>query len=485
LYLLAALRAGERDPSEWLELVGQVADSGCFSLQASGTLSPAWEVYLSAPLTAEETQLDSTYAAKHASGVRFIRAALDGSTEWPPLTNFPFGCEDDAAPTPVSDAFVGTGPHMRTVGPRPIGIPAEVACAGVLTAPPVVFHSPRDTVSGLDERTLDWVLKTAQEIAGGRPPVLVGADEQEVVIDQRYESALAGLSSRSTALLGELLLDAPSLRCSFRHPEAWLGSRPVTWEALDWASDSWVPIDQLSRAEARWAAVAIHLAMTEAETLQPKVVLFDEPEGALHRSAEIALVHGLCRLTGEDSPVANAFVVATHSPAFLSHAQVSPVHVARDADGFTEASELGVALRGEMERGLATAALGLSPSDLMQMIRVLVLVEGKHDETVLDALFGDVLTRCRAYLVPLRGGSHLRSALNAAMLFDFTDAAVAIVLDNDPAGEIGRIWDEALGHAAISNSAAAVRCLSRLERLPFEAASWLRELGDRALRSHQ
>jgi hypothetical protein len=77
--------------------------------------------------------------------------------------------------------------------------------------------------------------------------------------------------------------------------------------------------------------------------------------------------------------------------------------------------------------------LGLKPSDLLGITRVILLVEGHHDALILGHTIGDRLRRSGTYLLPLDGGQLLEGSVESEILFDFTTAHVVALLDNlDP-----------------------------------------------------
>jgi hypothetical protein len=79
-------------------------------------------------------------------------------------------------------------------------------------------------------------------------------------------------------------------------------------------------------------------------------------------------------------------------------------------------------------------------SDLLRRQRVILLVEGLHDQIVLEGLLGDELRRSRVHMVPIRGGRQLPAALESQLLFDFTDALIVPVLDNLSAEHVNDVW---------------------------------------------
>jgi hypothetical protein len=73
---------------------------------------------------------------------------------------------------------------------------------------------------------------------------------------------------------------------------------------------------------------------------------------------------------------------------------------------------------------------------------VILLVEGAHDEIVIEGLIGDELRRSRTLVLPMRGGRNLATVVDANVLARFSDAPVIAALDNLDAAEINGFWHE-------------------------------------------
>ena len=156
----------------------------------------------------------------------------------------------------------------------------------------------------------------------------------------------------------------------------------------------------------------------------PMVLLIDEPEAGLHRTAERGVVDLLRDIAAQqDTPI----LVATHSPEFLRNRHVRSFVVERDEKQCVIIDD-SFKLIGE------TAGLyGLSRLDVLHFYDTILLVEGRHDEIVLEAMLGEELHDVRALVVPLHGGRLLPDAADARILQDFTDHRIVAMVDNvDP-----------------------------------------------------
>jgi hypothetical protein len=122
-------------------------------------------------------------------------------------------------------------------------------------------------------------------------------------------------------------------------------------------------------------------------------------------------------------------VIASHAPEFIALDDTAVFHITRAvADGSARAEELTSVTQSDI--GDAAELLGITPADLLQMTRTFVLVEGSHDQIVIEALIGDVLGACDARIIPIRGTKALASLLDTEVLLPFTTARLLVVLDH-------------------------------------------------------
>lgn len=241
------------------------------------------------------------------------------------------------------------------------------------------------------------------------------------------------ITEESNRIFAMLLENAPRLDCRVHSPLDWPHIGCISWISID-PSGAEVPIDQLSRAELRWARFAIRFALSSRESRLPLVILLDEPEAALHRRAERFLVDGLVALTAEYQATV---IVATHSPAFLDSSAARLHHVTRDAKGLTSVDEMPPTVRTRIDD------LGLEPADLLQHCRTIILVEGQHELTIFDELFQSEFATAGAEVFSIRGLKNLKSAADAQLLLRFTNARLLIVLDNERSERVNDIWRRA------------------------------------------
>jgi predicted ATPase len=422
------------------DLLAEIAHHGCFSLVATGTGDPRWDVWISARpspgdgLFSRYTQeLAQTWADWTTAGRRddslfqnLISAPL-GPVLWPDRD------VDDRTPLDwLSHAWA----------------PFPVARAGVLMAdgasifPVIVEESTSDS----DELTLNLLRAVGRSLGSH-----IVENNGELTLSPAFRSWLADLEGDANSILATLLADAPRLRCRTLPPQDWLLHAPMLWEAQDRPSRAWVPLSALSQAQHRWAALAVAAALLARQQGEREAIItLDEPEAALHALAVRHLVNGLKRLSTD---LRAPTIVATHSrellaePAFVLH------HVSRDPEGETTVTEMESPFRREVEE------LGLQAADLLQMYRVFMLVEGVHDELVIGGFIGGELDASRTRFLSLRGATQLKSLTEARLLYEFTTATLVVVLDNIRIERFRRAWDGACRSARSGDLAGAKRLL--------------------------
>lgn len=242
-----------------------------------------------------------------------------------------------------------------------------------------------------------------------------------------FGGELDTLVGRVNEMYSDLLVGAPVLDVAVGEYLDWMTGAPFRWEA------DGHPLQRLSRAQQRWARVAITLGLSQEHGL----LVVDEPEAALHRSAEAHMARGLAQLAAQGHTV----VVATHTPALLNDSQARLLEC-RKLDGHSSIAPLGVLQLQRLDD------LGLRPSDLLEGLRVFVLVEGRHDEQILNYLLAAQLRDASARVLPVHGARNLSSAIAGPFLLEWTQAAVLAVVDNQEARQIEQLKSDCVNLAA-------------------------------------
>jgi hypothetical protein len=162
-----------------------------------------------------------------------------------------------------------------------------------------------------------------------------------------------------------------------------------------------------------------------------RVVLVDEPERHLNprlqRQAAAWLQH---LVTSSATPC----IAASHSNAFLSlPAPTSFAHVRRD--GMRVTVERLDPRRLDALDAVAQE-LGFDRGELLVAVGCFLIVEGVHDQIVLEHVFDRQLCDAGVLVVPLRGGVR-KSLLDADALWRYTTAPVALALDHIALDDLG------------------------------------------------
>ncbi|MHA7142856.1 AAA family ATPase [Arthrobacter sp. Sr33] len=308
----------------------------------------------------------------------------------------------------------------------------------------------------------------------------------EVLIGDEFEYApslvneVEKLVAEANKFLSNVFPNRFALRLDLKSPSDWFMGNTPAWLAVSEAAGGLeLPLTELSAAERRWASAAIGWGQTYLSGFMPQVLLIDEPEQGLHRELESLIASRLSLIAGPSG--SSTVIVASHSPGFLEAPGVSQlVHVSRDEKARTRVASLDLSSTDQLKDD--AHRLGMQPHDLLQLMRVAVIVEGKHDEVVLGRLLAEDLRDSGARIFPLMGAKGMRSLVESKILFDATDSIFLIVLDNLKMEKVGRAWREAEVAVENNNPRAAKAALRNLEYPGSGGESkWLRALGDRAV----
>ncbi|MGQ0433892.1 MAG: AAA family ATPase [Microthrixaceae bacterium] len=139
--------------------------------------------------------------------------------------------------------------------------------------------------------------------------------------------------------------------------------------------------------------------------------LFDEPEANLHPGAVRSVVEWLHALAQRTLGV----VVATHNRDFLSLPpdRARLVYLRRSGDR----TELVDVPGGDIKAvDGALGEVGITRGDLLQQTRLMLFVEGPHDQIVLGELIGDELAQARIRLVPMHGTKNMNALIESEIV---------------------------------------------------------------------
>ena len=312
----------------------------------------------------------------------------------------------------------------------------------------LLARAVRDSLVADREPELDWSDLLMRSLGDHEDE---DAEVDVTVVEALMSEVTADLEGRVNAILQSVLLDAPAASLHIGSPELRFISEPLVWKF----GRRRLRLRDLSRAEQLWASRAIHEAIhSQARDLalgetarRIMLSIVDEPEAALHRAAEAHMAATLRRRASHDL----ILLVATHSPELLDAPEGRVIEVKRG--GGSHSRSLVHELDQADRAGLAD--LGLLPSDLLRWPRVILLVEGEHDEVLLEQFLGDRLRAARVRVLPLHGGSKLPGTVDSQVLFAHTDAHVVAVLDNMRASRLQEVWARAVELALQGETSAA------------------------------
>lgn len=150
--------------------------------------------------------------------------------------------------------------------------------------------------------------------------------------------------------------------------------------------------------------------------------VFDEPEAHLHPMAQLDAARAIERLRTRGENV----VIASHSPYFLDLPGWSQVHVQRDPAGTRVVPNPTDS--NDARSALATQ-LGMNRGELLAGISGVLLVEGKHDQIVLQRLFGSQLRAASLAVVRMHGTDNLMATAELDFLEQYVDVPIIVLLD--------------------------------------------------------
>jgi hypothetical protein len=168
-----------------------------------------------------------------------------------------------------------------------------------------------------------------------------------------------------------------------------------------------------------------------------RLYLIDEPEQHLHALMQRKVAPWLAQLVSKGSAQA---MITTHSVPFLtagSERETCWVYVRRPSDGPTRVETLDAPTLGAFSE--LELDVGWDRGQLLSTIALLLFVDGRSDQAVLEALLGDELRRLGVAVIPMHGQSRAKGILDAEILLRYSTAMVAVWLDRVPQETIAEL----------------------------------------------
>lgn len=459
----------------WDEPILAQQDTISFCLVPTGTPNrPTWGSYFSLGLSAAE------WAAKNDSQERqrnIINKVLTSGTL--SEKELDFGKNPIAIFGDTPWTLLGSGEgmlekdHLRD---WPTHFPLPVSALGQVEVPPVHVISDRGSITTTRDATNKLLVSLAEEYG----ELIEIADPSETRLNPQFRGAVERLAADANAFLE---LTGPhyfKLKLELKSPHEWFVGEIPEWTASSVDGTS-MGLGRLSGAELRWALAALQWTISELDATRPQIFLIDEPERGLHRMREQELPRMLRNLCTRSENL--MVLAASHAPSFLD-VRIGALHHISRLPGYPTALR-AIDLGSSPLMSESAESLGLTPSDLLQLTRVFILVEGAHDESVLKSALGDDIRRAGGRIIPIYGATHARSIADARILFDATAASIVFVLDNVNSGPALNIWNQATQEYREGKRKAAKATLARLSTLGTGGETlWLQALGVRAIETN-
>ena len=188
-------------------------------------------------------------------------------------------------------------------------------------------------------------------------------------------------------------------------------------------SDSRLPnevINYSALSDAQQRVIEIFVAIALAESRDDKLIVAigDEIDRSLHEAAISSLYK---QLQTRKLPI----IAATHSFQALANTQCTKRHVATTEEGISSVSFTANDLDKSSED------FGIAKSSLLGLTQLFVVVEGEHDQIILNEILGSngLLYGLRVQVLPMRGTVNVLRILDSRLL-KYSDARVLVVADN-------------------------------------------------------
>lgn len=297
-----------------------------------------------------------------------------------------------------------------------------------------------------------------------------------VEIPARHFSAQ--ITGRVQRYFQSVLKDAPAPTLNLTPSEERFTRPAAAWEfdaddpggPQDYWAGPFPPLElgDMSSAEQKWLQLAIADALywtkrevEHGEVTHSAMTIIDEPEAALHRSAESHMAQALMELAINDPR--RIMILATHSPELLDHPRANLIEVKHNSGTLSSSDYMYGAKRPrstvqplELKDKESLQALGLNPSDLLRWTKVFLLVEGHHERIIFEEVFLPRLRNARVEIIPLEGAKNLSKTVDSYALFEFTRAHVVGLVDNLQHQTIQDAWAKARELRSTTSEQAAV-----------------------------
>ena len=199
---------------------------------------------------------------------------------------------------------------------------------------------------------------------------------------------------------------------------------PEVLEDYDSIDEVWAKWECFCESDSGWSLVDFVGLNTRG------VLLVDEPEAALHPAG----VDSVGRWLENQAVTFGSVFVATHNlrifdtdfPSTSRLMITAPLHEPRKLKRLDEEDELLTELVEEM---------GFSPGEVLLLTKYFLMVEGPHDQIVLEGLFGKEFKQASVKIIPLHGLKRAEKSFLDSELAASLKIPMGLLVDNIRLGE--------------------------------------------------
>jgi hypothetical protein len=167
--------------------------------------------------------------------------------------------------------------------------------------------------------------------------------------------------------------------------------------------------------------MTLALMPTIADLAEPPLTVrvFDEPEAHLHPTGQRRVRDALTSMGrgGED------VIISTHSPYLLNQREWTYTKVIAGCAAPLTDDDLSTS-------DAFAAQMGLTTGELLATTRLILVVEGKHDEYLLRELYNDDLRDAGVAIVPMHGTWNAMSLLESEFWLRYSGVPFSVMFDN-------------------------------------------------------
>lgn len=194
-----------------------------------------------------------------------------------------------------------------------------------------------------------------------------------------------------------------------------------------------IQFEEMSHAQQLWTTYLLNILLCNPSRDNPMIFVADEPDSGVHQSASREILEFLAAL-----PCTS--IITSHSPTSLRIDSAHLVHLSISPNGLRTISP---PTQSKTVSEVATN-LGVTPIELLALIKLLVVCEGDHDVAVIEGLLKHSRIpgiQQRVIVSAARGVANLQSTATCSIITEYTELNVLHIADNSNLEEIRRVAD--------------------------------------------